>query len=483
MIRNIVATLALILTLISGTAFADVGRDITIQGVLVDATGTPIGDDEYELTVRFYNAAVGGSLMLNEVTSALQEYGVFTATVHVEYEEIFDYDLWVELAVEGEPPMSRTRLTPVPVAIRASTVDPSNAVISLNSQEGDVSIVGGSNVTVSTSPGTITISAEAGAGGDDDDWTINGDDLYHSGSGTVALGTTTPQALLPGFGTTFQINAYAMPNLCLDRTIGGFERWAIFNGDGALRIGRTNTANVLPTTGMEISDTRTDFLDENGETMISLQTNALEEDGGVVNVFGTSGTPQATASLDGQYGTGGGGALILRDGGGSTEVLITSNHSGTGVGRVTTPILEITGGSDLSEQFDIGNTSLLPEPGMVVSIDPHQPGQLTLSEGAYDRRVAGVISGAGGVNTGMLMGQSGSAADGEHPVALVGRVYVWADATDCPIEPGDLLTTSQRPGHAMKVTDHGRAAGAILGKAMTGLKEGQGLVLTLVSLQ
>ena len=47
----------------------------------------------------------------------------------------------------------------------------------------------------------------------------------------------------------------------------------------------------------------------------------------------------------------------------------------------------------------------------------------------------------------------------------------------------DLLTTSNRPGHAMRVDDPGKAGGAILGKAMTGLREGRGLVLVLVSLQ
>lgn len=35
----------------------------------------------------------------------------------------------------------------------------------------------------------------------------------------------------------------------------------------------------------------------------------------------------------------------------------------------------------------------------------------------------------------------------------------------------------------MKVTDHARAPGAIIGKAMSALSEGQGLVLILVSLQ
>ena len=68
-------------------------------------------------------------------------------------------------------------------------------------------------------------------------------------------------------------------------------------------------------------------------------------------------------------------------------------------------------------------------------------------------------------------------------MALSGRVYCLADASNGPIEPGDLLTTSETPGHAMKVTDHDRAHGATIGKAMTGLEEGRGLVLALVALQ
>ena len=35
----------------------------------------------------------------------------------------------------------------------------------------------------------------------------------------------------------------------------------------------------------------------------------------------------------------------------------------------------------------------------------------------------------------------------------------------------------------MKVTEHANAQGAILGKAMSGLKEGKGMLLVLVTLQ
>ncbi|HEX4950691.1 MAG TPA: hypothetical protein VFZ34_28770, partial [Blastocatellia bacterium] len=158
-------------------------------------------------------------------------------------------------------------------------------------------------------------------------------------------------------------------------------------------------------------------------------------------------------------------------------------------GLVEVAALQITGGADFAEHFDVNvvetnaETPLKVQAGMVVAIDPASPGKLQLSTRAYDRRVAGIISGAGGVQPGMMMSQAGTLADGQHPVALSGRVYVWVDATRGAVKPGDLLTTSATPGHAMKATNAARAQGAIIGKAMTSLKEGKGLVLVLVTLQ
>lgn len=172
-------------------------------------------------------------------------------------------------------------------------------------------------------------------------------------------------------------------------------------------------------------------------------------------------------------------ALFINNSGGDVNI------SQGGVGRLRAPIVEITGGSDLSESFDVlpvGDVE--PKPGMVVCIDAKRPGGLAVSSKAYDRTVAGIISGAGGVNTGMLMGQKGSIADGEYPVALTGRVYVLVDATERAVEPGDLLTTADLPGHAMVARDTERRPGAVIGKAMTSLDAGErGLVLVLVTLQ
>lgn len=149
------------------------------------------------------------------------------------------------------------------------------------------------------------------------------------------------------------------------------------------------------------------------------------------------------------------------------------------VGTAKTSVLEITGGLDLAEHFDVVDGA---RPGMLVTIDRHNTGKLLIARGAYNRRVAGVISGANNLSAGMVLSNP---AGGKisMPIALTGRVWVYCDASKNPIAPGDLLTTSTIAGHAMKVISYTRAQGAIIGKAMTRLKTGRGLVLVLVSLQ
>ena len=149
-------------------------------------------------------------------------------------------------------------------------------------------------------------------------------------------------------------------------------------------------------------------------------------------------------------------------------------------GEATVKVLTITGGADIAEPFQISGAEI-PK-GAVVVIDEERPGRVKMSAEAYDTRVAGIVSGANGVNPGLALHQEGAIEGGQN-VALSGRVYALADATGSPIKAGDLLTTSSTPGHIMKVTERARGAGAILGKAMSELKEGRGLVLVLVNLQ
>ena len=149
-------------------------------------------------------------------------------------------------------------------------------------------------------------------------------------------------------------------------------------------------------------------------------------------------------------------------------------------GNAAVNCLTIKGGCDLVEGFDSQTAQL--EPGTLMVIDPAHPGQLMPSTNAYDSKVAGIVSGAGGVNPGIKMGQDG-VMDGKNPIAMTGRVYVKATAVNGAIKPGDLLTTSDVAGRAMKASDAGKSQGAVVGKAMSSLDKDTGLVLVLVNLQ
>jgi len=109
-------------------------------------------------------------------------------------------------------------------------------------------------------------------------------------------------------------------------------------------------------------------------------------------------------------------------------------------------------------------------------------GILEPSQFAYDKRVAGVVSGAGSYKPGIVLDKQESQPN-RKPIALVGKVYCKVDASFGPVEIGDLLTTSPTPGHAMKVTDQFKAFGAVIGKALRPLKTGQELIPILIALQ
>ena len=137
-------------------------------------------------------------------------------------------------------------------------------------------------------------------------------------------------------------------------------------------------------------------------------------------------------------------------------------------------------GADCAEDFDVAEPEVI-EPGTVLALD--QEGKLRQSSEAYDKKVAGVVSGAGGFRPGIRLDQQHESKGSRMPIALVGKVFCKADASQSPIEVGDLLTTSDVPGHAMKAADPFKAFGAVIGKALRPLETGTGLIPILVALQ
>ena len=137
-------------------------------------------------------------------------------------------------------------------------------------------------------------------------------------------------------------------------------------------------------------------------------------------------------------------------------------------------------GADAAEEFELVDNELTDMAGTVMVIDGS--GKLRISTDPYDRSVAGIVSGAGEYRPGVVFGRNQSSQNSV-PISLIGRVFCKVDASDGQVVVGDLLTTSSRPGHAMKVRNHRRAQGAVVGKALGGLASGQDLVPVLVALQ
>ena len=137
----------------------------------------------------------------------------------------------------------------------------------------------------------------------------------------------------------------------------------------------------------------------------------------------------------------------------------------------------ILGNADCAEDFDC-KAPVDPGTVMVLSND----GRVSESSTPYDKRVAGVVSGAGNYKPAVILDRH-AGVPGRVPLSLVGKVYCKVDAQYGAIDVGDLLTTSATAGHAMKAKDPFEAFGAVIGKALGTLHDGKGLIPVLIALQ
>lgn len=328
-----------------------------------------------------------------------------------------------------------------------------------------------------------------GAGGVGDSvWTLNGMSAYYN-SGNVGIGTSTPTSKFtiytpnqPAFGSTIGFE-HDSQEIRLCTTVNnldgaGFGTLTSHNL-GLFANGRSPGLTILANGGVNIdggSGRNVTVGTPNGETGMSLQYPGLSTradlrfDGFKFKFY--AGPGPGPPGL-------GNGVVVNTSGnvGIGTETPLAKLHV---VGTIRTSVLTITGGADLAEPFPMSHGGI--SPGTVVSIDPAHPGQLRMSDAAYDPKVAGIVSGANGIEPGISMIDEAQLAPGVN-VALSGRVYVRANVSAGEISPGDMLTTSNIPGEAMKAADRERAQGAILGKAMTPLDPKTGTVLVLVTLQ
>jgi hypothetical protein len=180
-------------------------------------------------------------------------------------------------------------------------------------------------------------------------------------------------------------------------------------------------------------------------------------------------------------------AFVIDSTGGTPAKLLdvrnlgTSKFSVDGNGNVTAAGNIAAKYQDVAEWVPAAEVEELPA-GTVVVLDRTKSNHVISSTKSYDQRVAGVIS----AQPGIMLGERD---ENKVLVATTGRVLVNVDATNGPIEIGDLLVTSDREGVAMKsqpveigsVRIH--RPGTLLGKALEPLASGTGKILVLLSLQ
>jgi hypothetical protein len=140
-----------------------------------------------------------------------------------------------------------------------------------------------------------------------------------------------------------------------------------------------------------------------------------------------------------------------------------------------------TGGADFAESVAVKGLKSSYAAGDVLVIDPSSTRRLTRSSEPYSTLVAGIYS----IKPGIIASPNrlGGIGHADVPLAVVGIVPCKVSAENGAVKAGDLLVTSNKAGYAMKGTDRARMVGAVLGKALQALPQGEGIIQVLVTLQ
>jgi hypothetical protein len=386
--------------------------------------------------------------------------------------------------------------------ITAVKISGGQLVKSINGLTDAVTLAAGTNISITPSGSTLTLAAPPTT------WRLNGANTYFL-NGNVGIGINNPSSSLhinttddalrltaitpyitfedSGSGGYSRIQGYASGlDLKAQGAATGTNPGAFLHLDGTGRVGlgtlnpshQLTIVSNVGTPGWTSNGWLGEVALDNGAA-IGWAANSAGQRFGMGHTNGSF-AMWRTAANPGTTGSPAVYDFAITDNG-NVGIGTTAPATKLDVnGAMACNVLTIRGGSDLAEPFQMKEETI--EKGSVVVIDSEHPGGLKRSTRSYDRRVAGIVSGANGIKPGIALHQEGALEGGEN-VALSGRVYVEADTSNGPIEPGDLLTSSDTPGYAMKVSDHARAQGAVIGKAMSSLQDGKGMVLVLVTLQ
>jgi hypothetical protein len=492
------------LSTLAGVHAQGVTQPFTYQGFLRQG-GAPLNNPSQSMRFRIFDALTGGTMLWDSGALTVNvSNGLFTVQLNPPVSIWTGADRFLEIQVGATTLSPRVRIGSTPYAntatllnmFQSGTMNPDRMVIThspafsnwgLMYRDTDDSFHflnnGATVLRVGLAgPTALQIPAGAGAG------RVLTSDASGNASWQASLPpiSTTPIQAQPGCKRRYArgLVACVLAATPAQRTSIQHQLWENAVNTGISRQCNIGIGTTAPAARLDILGGNWDTASTEGDLRIGNATYRLK----IGVATGGGGAGHATIAAQG-------GVNALSLGAGTTldtqRTLTITGAGNVGIGTASpaakldvngtarVKVLEITG-ADLAEKFPTTETL---EPGTVVEIDPDNPGHLRKARGAYNKRVAGVVAGANGLSKGIILGNLEGSED-HTPIAMSGRVWVYADATHEAIEPGDLLTTSDTPGHAMKASDPSRAHGAVLGKAMTRLEKGKtGMVLVLVNLQ
>ncbi|MCM3870116.1 MAG: hypothetical protein ND895_05395 [Pyrinomonadaceae bacterium] len=314
-------------------------------------------------------------------------------------------------------------------------------------------------------------------------------------NGNVGIGTATPTAKLDVAGEIRSSVGFKFPDGTLQTTAASGSGSSGWNDGGANVSLATSSDNVGIGTATPGSKLFVGSGTPAGGSLPGVNvalggSSYVATSNGTVNTF-----IGADVSSYGIVGTLSNHALGLRANNALAVTVLPNGNVGIGISAPTTK-LHVTGDGKFTGGLTVDGTlnakyqdvaewvesSQSLSAGTVVVLDHTKSNQVVASTEAYDTRVAGVIS----AQPGITLGVSGET---KVLVATTGRVKMKVDATNAPIQVGDLLVTGDREGFAMKslpVNIGGvqlHRPGTLVGKALEPLAKGTGEILVLLSLQ
>lgn len=406
-------------------AAAPLDGSIFYQGRLAAGNGAAVNG---AVTMRFqvYDAATGGTALWDSGDLSVQvNAGIFSVELNVSQSDFSGQGLWLQVAVEGEllSPREKLAATPYALGLRPGAV-----------------------VERSTDGDGLTVRNQATG------FALRGE----SAKGSGVYGYSEDNYAVYGFdGGTTQARGY-----------GGY----FYSENGVGVYGRSNgesNAQNLWAPGVYGRSTNgVGVYGRTGSTLTYMAAVRGENDG-----FGYGGYFSAENGLP---------LMIIRNNGVGNLFEAWVLNPVNRIFRINTSGNVYADGTYNSPAADFAE--LLParpglEAGDVLVIGPD--GQIARSAEAYQSAVVGVYS----TQPGFLGGQSQDGnTEGKVPVAVMGVVPVKVVAENGPIQPGDLLTASSTPGHAMRCQGAERCFGRTIGKALEGLEGEFGLISMLVVL-